>query len=247
MCFYGRLGHSTEISDFKSSNFLLNQFRKSLEGRLTWRDILVRMKKQPDTCEGLGCRQPYAFIVTMPGGPWTVKLCAEHAEAYKTEPKYEVTARTQKESGKAMAATWPGIRIGCSGASHIVNKVTNVRRTVLILDSDLAFAFWLGQLLDQAQYDAFPAKSCEDATELLNELNVGIDVLVLNFGLRGARDFATALRRSQSHLKILAAVGDGEELSAIFPEADVSKKKPSSAVDCSKSEWLRTIEGLLIA
>ena len=125
--------------------------------------------------------------------------------------------------------------------------MTNVRRTVLILDIDLAFVLWLGQLLYQAQYDAFPAKSCEDATELLNKLNVGIDLLVLNFELRGARDFATALRRSQSHLKILAAVGDGEELSAIFPEADAAMKKPSSAVDYSTIEWLRTIEGLLVA
>ena len=242
MCSCGQLGQSTEISAFKSSNFFLNQFSKSLEDQSVWRDILVRMKKHPDACEGLWCRQPYAFIVTVPGAPWTVKLCAEHAEAYKTEPKYEVTARTQKELGKAMAATWPGTRIGCSDAPH---KVTNVWRTVLILDIDFAFVLWLGQLLHQAQYDAFPAKSCEDATELLNELNVGIDLLVLNFGLRGARDFATALRRSQSHLKILAAVGDGEELSALLPEADAAKKKPSSPVDYSKIEWLNTIESLL--
>ena len=76
---------------------------------------------------------------------------------------------------------------------------------------------------------------------------MGIDLLVLNFGLRGARDFATALRRSQSHLKVLAAVGDGEELSAILPEADAAKNKPGSAVDYAKIEWLRTIEGLLVA
>ena len=70
------------------------------------------------------------------------------------------------------------------------------RRTVLILDTEVAFAFWLGQALIQAGYDAFPANSCEDATELLSRLNVGIDLLVLNFRLGGARDFAAALRRS---------------------------------------------------
>ena len=131
-----------------------------------------------------------------------------------------------------------------------MNKVTDLnvsRRTVLILDTEIAFAFWLGQALIQAGYDAFPARSCEDAIELLNELNVGIDLLVLNFRLGGARDFAAALRRSQSQLKVLVAVGDEEEPGTVFPEADAAKKKPSSAVDCSKIEWLRTIESLLVA
>jgi len=119
------------------------------------------------------------------------------------------------------------------------------RRTVLILDRELAFAFWLGQALVQAGYDAFPAKSCEDATEMLNQLNVGIDLLVVSFNLAGARDFATSLRRSQGHLKVLAAVGDGEELTDILPEADAAENKPSLALDDSKIEWLRAIEVLL--
>jgi hypothetical protein len=126
------------------------------------------------------------------------------------------------------------------------------RRTVLILDAEVAFAFWLGQALIQAGYDAFPAKSCEEASELLGRLNVGIDLLVLNFRLGGARDFAAALRRSQSQLKVLAAVEDEEEPSAIFPEADATKKKPSLILDDSRIEWLtiewlRTIESLIVA
>ena len=130
-----------------------------------------------------------------------------------------------------------------------MNRVTDLnvsRRTVLILDSELSFAFWLGQALDQSGYNAFPAKSCEDATELLNQLNVRIDLLVVSYGLAGARDFASALHDSQSQLKVLVAMGDGEEVSDIFSAADAARKKPCPAVNESKIEWLRTIEGLFV-
>ena len=119
------------------------------------------------------------------------------------------------------------------------------KRHVLILDRDLAFAFWLGQALDLAGYDAFPAKSCEDATELLTHLNVSIDLLVVGYASPGAVALANALRRSQPHFKVLAAVAEGEEAISIFTEADAVLSKPSSAVSASKAEWLRTIEGLL--
>jgi len=120
-----------------------------------------------------------------------------------------------------------------------------VKRNVLILDRDLAFAFWLGQALDLAGYDAFPAKSCEDATELLTHLNVSIDLLVVGYASPGAVALANALRRSQPHFKVLAAVAEGEEPTSIFAEADAVQSKPSSAVSASKTEWLRTIESLL--
>ena len=119
------------------------------------------------------------------------------------------------------------------------------KRTVLILDRELAFAFWLGQALDQAGYDAFPAKSCEDAAELLTHLTVSIDLLVVGYASADAVAFANALRRSQRHLKVLGAVGDGEASNSIFAEADAVQRKPSSAVGASKTEWLRIIEGLL--
>jgi len=114
------------------------------------------------------------------------------------------------------------------------------------LDRELAFAFWLGQALIQAGYDAFPAKSCEDAAQMLNELNVSIDLLVVSFGLAGACDFAAELRRSQNQLKILATVDDGEELGATFPEADATKIKPALTLNDSKIDWLRAIERLFL-
>jgi len=126
-----------------------------------------------------------------------------------------------------------------------VNLVPN-SRTVLILDREVAFAFWLGQTLDQAGYDAFPAKSCEDATALLSQFQIQVDLLVVGSASAGTVAFAGALRRSQRQLKVLAAVGDMEEPDSIFSEADAVKNKPSSAGSAAKMEWLRTIESLLV-
>src|SRR5260370_6183096 len=47
-------------------------------------------------------------------------------------------------------------------------------RTVLIVDRELGFVFWLSQALDEAGYRAFPAKSIPDANNLLLELNIEI-------------------------------------------------------------------------
>jgi len=117
-------------------------------------------------------------------------------------------------------------------------------RTVLIVDRDLGFAFWLGQALDRSGYQALPAKSCEDATELLRRLNVVIDLLVVNGSLAGAGAFADALRASQSHLNVIAVTGDGEEQRGALPGADASHRKCSRGGEASEREWLETIKGV---
>ena len=52
-------------------------------------------------------------------------------------------------------------------------------KTVLVIDSDLGFVFWLGRGLDQAGYPSFPAKSVPNAKTLLNELKIAVDLGML--------------------------------------------------------------------
>ena len=117
-------------------------------------------------------------------------------------------------------------------------------RTVLIVDRELGFVFWLGQALDRAGYQALPAKSCEDATELLKQLNVEIHLLIVGHSLDGAGAFAGALRRSQKQLKVIAVIGDEEEPGSAFSEADASQFMLSGVDEGSETEWLETIEGI---
>lgn len=116
-------------------------------------------------------------------------------------------------------------------------------RTVLIVDRELGFVFWLGQALDRAGYQALPAKSCEDAAELIQQLNVEIHLLIVGHSLPGADAFADALRQSQGHLKVIAVIGDGEEASPTFPGAD-AQFMLSSVDEASETEWLETIKDL---
>jgi len=117
--------------------------------------------------------------------------------------------------------------------------------TVLIVDGDLGFVFWLGQGLDGAGYQALPAKSCEAADDLLNQLDVEIDLLILGNSCAGARAFADRLRRSQRFLKVIVTVGDFEEPSPAFLRADAALHRFSCRDEASRHEWLETIEAVL--
>ena len=117
-------------------------------------------------------------------------------------------------------------------------------RTVLIVDSDLAFVFWLGQALDKAGYQAFPAKSIPDASTLLLEANLHIDLLIVGPSTLGAAAFAAALRRSQGHLKLIGLIGNGEDPAATLPGTDASRRKPLLVDGASIREWLETIQGI---
>src|ERR1700681_144903 len=109
-------------------------------------------------------------------------------------------------------------------------------KTVLIVDPELGFVFWLGQALDRAGYQALPARNCEDATELLKQLNVEIHLLIVGHSVMGAAAFAEALRHSQGHLKVIAVIGDGEEPVSPFPGADASQLMLSKVNEASKTE-----------
>ena len=65
-------------------------------------------------------------------------------------------------------------------------------KTILITDRDLGFVFWLGQLLDDAGYQALPARSSVDAIALQNQFHLKIDLLILNPSLVG---YASSLKR----------------------------------------------------
>ena len=119
-------------------------------------------------------------------------------------------------------------------------------RNVLIVDGDLGFVFWLGRALDEAGYQALPAKSIADATALLDELSIGIDLLIVNYSLPGAAAFSETLRQSQGrNLRVIALAEEWEESGAALASADVLGRKPGSGVGlASRMEWVETIQGV---
>jgi len=120
-----------------------------------------------------------------------------------------------------------------------------VRTTVLIVDDDLGFVFWLGRSLDAAGYRSLPAKSITDATILLEELNIQIDLLIVNPSLPGAGGFISRLRRSPGSVKVIA-VSDLEKPVTTPSGVDVWRRKFQGPVDSTSGlEWLQLVSGIL--
>ena len=118
-------------------------------------------------------------------------------------------------------------------------------RAVLIADTDLGFVWWLGQALHNAGYLALPAKSIEDATALLTQLNLEIDLLIVSYSFEGASAFADNVRRVQGHLRVIAVIDAGDEAGSPFPGADTTEVKPLNADHRSVLQWLQTIDRVL--
>jgi hypothetical protein len=115
-------------------------------------------------------------------------------------------------------------------------------KTVLITDSNLHFVFWLGQTLDAAGYESFPARSISEATAILAEIPSPIEVLVINPALPGAQEFVNGLLRGQEFLKVICLEASGRERTHL--PADTWGTKSDVVDELGKGEWLQAMERL---
>ena len=58
-------------------------------------------------------------------------------------------------------------------------------QTVLIIDEDSAFVFWLAKLLSDAGYYSLPGLNCQQALSHIRELNATIDAVIVDPNLPG--------------------------------------------------------------
>jgi DNA-binding response OmpR family regulator len=117
-------------------------------------------------------------------------------------------------------------------------------KTVLIVDPDLGFAFWLGHTLDQVGFDALPARSVPDAVQLLEELNAAVDLLLLNTALPDAASFVADLRLRQRPFKVIA-IHDRPETSEPFVQADATRFKTEAVDEVARQDWIQTVKAML--
>ena len=85
--------------------------------------------------------------------------------------------------------------------------------TILILDNDLGFAFWLGQTLSAPHCTALPALNVAEAIALIGHFKLKIDFLIMNPALPGAVEFTRALRKEHKQLRVASLapeIGDGD-------------------------------------
>jgi DNA-binding NtrC family response regulator len=118
-------------------------------------------------------------------------------------------------------------------------------KTVLIVDDDLGFVFWLGRLLVDAGCQAVPAKGFSEAQALLDELDLQVDLLVVNPSLSGEPAFVDNLRRAQANLKVLAVLGEDLPPNSPPRNADIVARKPVQADSAAGILWVKMVEQAL--
>ena len=116
-------------------------------------------------------------------------------------------------------------------------------KTALILDPDIGFGFWLARGLDQSGYQSFPAKSAADASTLLEELRIQVDLLVVNL-IPDAAELIESLRSLNEELKVVALIGEQPRLPGIATRVDLCCRKPDRT-DAKRLEWIEHVEELL--
>jgi hypothetical protein len=136
----------------------------------------------------------------------------------------------------------------CSGhglGTPAIESATKPVSTILLVDSDLGFIFWLGRALDGVGFEALPAKSTWDAMTLIDDYHLAVDVLIIDPSLPGASRLITYLRHSRKPVHVIAATADPEGLRHGFPEVDAVRRHPHDFDDESRGDWVRLIQSML--
>lgn len=108
---------------------------------------------------------------------------------------------------------------------------------VLIVEEDLGFLGWLGDLFTEAGYRALPALNCRQAISMIKKFKFDVDVIAVDEGLPGVPAMIGMLKRSHRPLKIVAirdpTVEGREEIAA-----HATLERPSGWEPISRSDWL---------
>jgi hypothetical protein len=119
-------------------------------------------------------------------------------------------------------------------------------KTILLVDSDLGFAFWLGHALDQAGYDALPARSSIDGLSLVRELKVTVDLVVVRASLPSAATLVGDLRKEfGSQVKVIAIVDEATPAEA-RPWADIESLRPRVADENSRVALVQMVRMVMM-
>lgn len=128
---------------------------------------------------------------------------------------------------------------------------------VLIIDHDLGFVMWLGELFTELGFQAVPALHCRHALQLAGRLELPITTLVVNPDLPGAPRMVKSLLASNPEARIIlirdaiAARDSGrarDRIQANPPNIPAQSRleRPSPWERISRPEWLARVRKALI-
>jgi len=116
--------------------------------------------------------------------------------------------------------------------------------TVLIVDDDVAFVWWLGETFTEAGYQAVPALNPNQACTFVSKLHVLVNILVVNAALPGTARLVKSLENPDHNLKIVL-IEDDRNSKAPSLRYDATLRRPGGWEPVSREDWLRKLRTLL--
>jgi hypothetical protein len=121
---------------------------------------------------------------------------------------------------------------------------TNVAQRVMIVDDDLGFVWWLGEIFSDAGCRALPALSCGDAVVLAKRLGFEPDLIILNPNLRGASKMLKNYVQTNPLLKIVTIGPPLKRLGSIH-RGHAILERPSPSDLFLRRDWLVKLQKLV--
>jgi hypothetical protein len=79
------------------------------------------------------------------------------------------------------------------------------RPAILVVDEDLGFIFWLGEIAEEIGCTCIPALNCWDAISFIRTFDLEIDLLIVNLTLAGVAEMIQTLTREQCPFQIVSS------------------------------------------
>jgi len=120
--------------------------------------------------------------------------------------------------------------------------------TLLIVDNDVGFLWWLGELLTEAGYSAIPALNCNQAIAAIKKFALKVNLLLVNPALTGVVGFVRSLEASQTHLRIILIQESSSGASGLASPGfryDATLTRPSGWEPITRDDWLRKLRTLV--
>jgi len=118
--------------------------------------------------------------------------------------------------------------------------------TALIVDDDVAFVFWLGEMFTANGYQAYPALNCRQALALAKKLALQIDVLVLNPKLRGAARAMEVLSNGRPSLHVILIRDPSESATSVPDSTHPALDRPRAGAPVVREQWIAQIRKVLM-
>jgi DNA-binding NtrC family response regulator len=118
--------------------------------------------------------------------------------------------------------------------------------TALIVDDDVAFILWLGEMFTESGYQAIPALHCRQALTLVKKLALRVDVLVVNPELRGATRAMKTLASEYPKLRVVLIRDPSAPGPAPVDSNHATLDRPSAWEPISRPQWVTKIRKVLL-